>query len=306
MFRLLSAAALLLTACSKEAVEPSAASAPVLSRQYRQKSVTVIVSASETNITTAGKIQLMIDVHAPPGAEVGIPEMDAVAKPFLVSDSYSEPVQTLPNGKHLHRRGWMLIPSLPGETVFQPFKISAGSTTVETDAITVNVTSLLPKELTTFEIKDIAGPAILLPEEKQRQKLWLILSGIAVAVACLAFAIKLIRRPQKPVVLAPHETAFLALKNLPADELEKIQALTVILLSFIGARFNLPTTTRTVHEILPHLPKELLLGRRQDLEKMLIESEQIRFSNKVPPGFADELENYAHAFVEEMKEAPCD
>jgi hypothetical protein len=300
------ASLLLLNGCSKEAHELAASSKPALSRQYRQDSVTVIVSASETNISTAGKIQLMIDVHAPPTAEVVFPDIEYFIKPFSVADSYGEPIQILSSGKHLQRRVWTLVPSLPGETVFQPLEISAGLVTVKTEPVNVLVTSLLPQGLDTFEIKDIAESVVLLSEEKQKHKLWLILSVTAGAIAVLTFIIKRIFRPKKIIVPAPHEAAFLALENLPDNELEKIHALTEILLAFIGGRFNLPTSASTVYEILPLLPKALLPERSEPLEKFLLDSEQIRFSNKVPAGFAGELDSYVRTFVEEMKEDPCD
>ncbi len=297
---------LLLSGCSKEAAEQAVSAEPVLSRQYRQGSVTVIVSASETNIPAAGKIQLMIDVHAPPTAEVVFPDIGCFVEPFSVANGYGEPLQGLPSGKHLHRRVWTLVPSLPGETVFQSLEISAGSVSVKTEPINVLVTSLLPQNLDAFEIKDIAEPVALLPEEEQKQRLWLILSATAGVIAFLTFVIQRIFRPEKVIVLAPHEAAFQALENLPDNGLEKIQALTEILLAFIAGRFKLPTSGSTVNEILPLLPTVILPERNQPLSTFLLKSEQVRFSNKVPAGFADELDQYIRSFVEEMKEEPCD
>lgn len=297
---------LLLSGCSKEAPGWAVSPEPVLSRQYRQGSVTVIVAASETNILTAGKIELMIDVHAPPAAEVVFPDVAYCVEPFSVADGYSEPIQLLQNGKHHHRRVWTLLPSLPGEVIFQSLEISAGSVSVKTEPIKVLVTSLLPQDLDSFEIKDIAEPVALLPEEKQKQTLWLILSVTAVVIAIATLIIKRICRPKRIIAPAPHETAFRALENLPDNELEKIHALTEILLAFIGGRFTLPTSARTVNEILPLLPQAIPPERNKRLEKFLLDSEQIRFSNKVPAGFTGEFERYVCSFVEEMKEAPCD
>jgi hypothetical protein len=297
---------LLLSGCSKEAADPAVSAEPGLSRQYRQGSVTVIVSASETNLSTAGKIQLMIDVHAPPTAEVVFPDIGYSVAPFSMADSYGEPIQVLPNSKHLHRRVWTLLPSLPGETVFHPLEISVGSVSVKTGPINVRVTSLLPRGLEAFEIKDIAEPVALLPEEEQQKRIWIVLSATAGAVALLTFAIKRIRRPKKIIVPAPHEAASLALERLPDTELEKIQALTNILLAFISGRFNLPTSASTVNEILPLLPTAVPPECNEPLSMFLLESEQVRFSHKVPAGFADELESYVRAFVEKMKEASCD
>ena len=71
---ILFAAIALLSSCSKEVAEQKAPSEPVLSRQYRQGSVTAIVSASETNIAATGQVQLTLDVQVPPGTDVVFPE----------------------------------------------------------------------------------------------------------------------------------------------------------------------------------------------------------------------------------------
>ncbi len=279
----------------------------MLSRQYRQGSVTAIVSASETNIAATGQVQLTLDVQVPPGTDVVFPEVGNRVEPFTLSGSWTEPLQTLPNGKILHRGVWLLVPSLPGEVVFQPLEIAAGPATLKTEPILVSVRSILPEGLDTLEIKDIAAPAILLPGQKKTQQRWLVFLGIATAAALVVLCIGLGRRPKRVAVLPPHELAFQALENLPGDPLEKIHKTSEILLSFIGGRFNLPTLGKTINEVVPLLPKKVLLGRRHKLEKFLLAAEEIRFSNRIPPGFPENYEQYVRGFVEEMKqEAPCD
>ncbi len=305
---LLSLAALfLLSGCSKEPYPTPPSSDPVHSQQYRQGSTLVVVSLSETNILSSGSIQLMLDVHAPAGNEVVFPEVGISVAPFAISDGYTEPPQTLPNGKQRHRRVWTLVPALPGKTIFQALEIHAGTATLLTEPIAVAVSSLLPPGLDVFEIKDIADPAPLLPEQAKRRQLWKILFAAAMGVV---LPILLIRRMRKPVpipVLPPHEAAFRSLEKLPEDPLEKIQSLTEILVAYIGGRFRLPTAGKTIPEIIPSLPKKTLLGRRYKLEKYLETSEQVRFSNRIPDGFADEFRQYVYEFVKEMtKEAACD
>lgn len=291
--------------CSKNtgSVEVPAAE-PVYSRQYRQESVTVIVSCSETNIPSSGTIRFELDVHAPPDAAVEVPETEDLVPGFAVADHYAEPAQMLPNGKLLHRHVWLLVPTLPGTNLFRSMEIRAGGSAIVTEPFPVVVRSLLPANLEALEIRDLAAPAELLPEEVQQRQRWRLLAGTAIVLALLAWAIRRKRRPKPVVVLLPHEAAWLALDHLPEEPLPRIQALTHILLAFIEGRFRRSTTGRTIPEILPGLPKKLLLGRRAPLEKILLESEQVRFSNKVPPGFAKQLEAYVRAFVDEMKEIP--
>ena len=294
------------TGCKENADEQTPPAAPVLSQQYRQGELALAVSLSETNIPSSGSIRLVLDAQAPVDSEVVFPEIGNLIGLFRIADRYTDPPRTLPSGKILHRCVWQLVPGLPGEVVFQPLEIAAGATTIKTETIAVSVDSLLPPGLAGFEIRDITAPATLLPGQGKLQQQWLLFLGIATAAALAALCIGLARRPKRIVVLPPHEQAFQALENLPAEPLERIHTLSEILLAFIGGRFKLPTLGKTINEVVPLLPKKALLGRRHKLEKFLLEAEGIRFSNRVPTGFPEGYEQYVRNFVEKMKqEAPC-
>ena len=298
--------AFLLSGCSKSASDQATLAEPELTRQYREKSVTVIVSISETNITTAGSIQLIIDVHTLPDFEVEIPDLSTFIEPLTVADRYTEPTQTMKNGKWLHRRVWKLTPKLPGAINFQAIPIQAGTIGITIQPIELRVTSLLPDNLDTFEIRDIAEPVALLPEQKLKQQRNYIVYGVIAALTLSIFLYKLLRRPKVIIPLSAHETALLALDYLPTDNLARIHVLSEILVVFIGAYFHLPTSGKTIEEVIPLLPKKKLLGRRIQLEKFLVIGEQIRFSNKIPDGFGDDFEKYVRSFLSVMEEASCD
>jgi len=259
-------------------------------------------------MASTGQIRIMLDVQTPPGTEVVFPEVGNRVESFSVSENYSEPLQSLPNGKTLHRMVWKLVPGLPGTTVFQSLEIAAGSTTIRTAPFSVAVRSILPEGVDAFKIKDIAAPAALLPEQQKTRHRWLVLAGILGIGVLSALAIALARRPRKTIVVPPHEAAFHALENLPEEPLDRIHRLSEILMAFLGGRFDFPTLGKTVGEVMPMLPRKVLLGRRHKLEEFLSEAEQIRFSNRVPLGFAGDYEAYVREFIEEMKqeEVPCD
>ncbi|MDF7823323.1 hypothetical protein P4B35_04810 [Pontiellaceae bacterium B12227] len=303
--RLLLIPALLLAGClpEKEKVTPTF-SEPVYSQQYRHRSITAIVTLSETNIPTSGKIQLMVDVHAPADTEVILPNLGSLVAPLSIGDSYSEPVQSLPNKKVLHRQVWTLLPALPGRVRLQPLEISAGTITLETAPVDVHVTSLLPDGVEGFEIKDITDPLELLPEEEQRKQLGLIAGATAAGLILLIFSIKLIRRPKRMVVLTPHQKARAALQELPHDEMEKIQALNEILLAFVENYFNVSMAGKTLGEVCAALPKKALLGRRIKLEEFLTISEQARYSHIVSDHFPEEMEQFTIKFINETPEEP--
>ena len=300
-FHCLAASIAILSGCSQDEPQRNAFSEPVLSRQYRKESVTVIYSLSETNIPTSGKIQLMLDVHAPSADEVVFPEIEDIIEPFIIADGYNEPIQTLPNGKHLHRRVWTLLPNLPGENIFQPLEVQAGRTSIATDPVHISVTTLLPPDLNSLEIKDISAPVDLLPIQ-QRERRWTLNILLGLTGLISAWLLFRYRKTGSSVAAPlPHETAFDSLDNLPSDEIDKIHALVELLLIFIEDRFYIPTRGKTTREVLP-----LLAARWPKLNDLLIVGEQIRFSHKAQPGFAFELENFVRSFVENNKEAPCD
>lgn len=295
-----------ITGCKEKAVQQESASEPAYSKQYRENSAIVVVSLSETNLPTSGKIQLTLDIHAPKHKAVSISGIDEAFDPFTVAETYAEPVQALPGGKQLHRKVWTLYPGLPGEFSIQPLDITVGATTLKTEPVKTVITTRLPADTENLQIRDIAKPVDLLPEEKKRNQRGLILAIAVGITALIMVGIKWICRPKTIPTRSPEETVSRTLDHLPELELQRIQVLTDALLLYLEQRLNVPTTGKTLEEIFPKLPRELLLGRREPLQQMLITSEQARFSHKVPFGFASEMQEYVRSFVEKMKEELCD
>lgn len=296
-------AALLITGCLPKKAPPSGSfSEPAYSQQYRQHALLAIVSLSETNLPTSGKIKLLIDVHAPSGAAVVFPELETLIAPFSIAESYPEPIQNLPNGKQLHRRGWTLLPALPGPVEFLPFQIYAGNLHIETAPIPLRVTSRLPSSLNTLEIKDISPPIELLPQEAHRKHVWKWSIGTAAAALLIGLLVRRIRQPKEIIPRTPDEKALLALANLPHRPAEKIDALNQILLTFIEEQFHVPLSGKVLQETCALLPKHELLGRRHQLEKFLVAADQARFSNIISDKLVRELECYTHKFIQESLE----
>ncbi len=297
---------ILLCGCAKEPAEQSTASEPALSRQYRRGSVTVILSVSETNITSSGKIQLMLDVQTPPRIDVVFPEAGTFSEAFSISGSYSEPQQKLSNGKTLHRQVWTLVPERPGEVVFQPLEVLAGNQTIQTAPLSIQVRSILPLGLDTFEIKDIAAPAALLPEQKRKQRIGWVVLGLAIATTGISILIRRSRKSKCIVIIPPHEAAVQALEDLPTEPIARIHELNRILREYIENRFNLPLIGKTTAEILPILGGTEFRGLTPRLKEFLEGGEVVRFSNRVPDGFTEEAERFVREFVGSTKEEPCD
>uniref|UniRef100_UPI003568F14C hypothetical protein n=1 Tax=Pontiella sp. TaxID=2837462 RepID=UPI003568F14C len=180
-----------LLGCSEKASEPVSLSEPAYSRQYRAGALTVIVSLSETNIPSSGKITALLEVHAPAGIDPVFPNLGNAIDPFAIADTYSEPAQALPNGKRLYRQVWMLVPGLPGRTEFQSLEIRAGDERLETEPVTVTVTSLLPPDTEELALRDIAAPIEQLPEQQNKRRSLYTLIGTLLVLALIPFVIHL-------------------------------------------------------------------------------------------------------------------
>jgi len=294
---LLSFALLVLAGCSEKQSEPLALSEPAYSKQYRNQALTTVVSLSETNISTAGKIILMLEVHTPDGVEPDFPTLGNIIEPFSVADGYSEPIQTLPNGKSLHRKVWILVPGLPGVSVFQSLEISADRDQIKTDPISVTVTSLLPPGTDELEIRDIAEPIELLPEQQKKRRLFYTVIGIILLLGLIPYILILLRKPKIEPRRLPHEAAFQSLENLPEDPVQRIHELNRIFRTYHEVRFGVPMIGKTAVELS-------VILEDTEMIQFLETCDDLRFSNKVPDDFVAEAEQFVRSTIEKTKEVP--
>ncbi len=265
--------------CSREPADRGPAS-PAFSRQYRQGPLTAILSASTTNLTVAGKLQLALEVHAPAGVPVSFPPVEQLAGPMVLERQAEDPERDLPNGRRLHRISLVLQPSLPGTVLLGPFDIAAGTDAIETDAVELRIASVLPVGGDMGAIRDIAGPVVSLAGEGRWSTIGLLTSGLGLAVLIAAFAIRL-RRPGSGEEVPPHVAALQALESLPADPVGRVHALSRILRTYAAASW-------------PDAGDAPALG---DAARFLDLCDQFRFSNQVPDGFADEAEQTVRGII---------
>lgn len=287
--------AIAILGCSEKSESIEAYSEPAYSKQYRNQALTTVVSLSETNIPTSGKITLMLEVHTPDGVEPDFPIIENFIEPFRVADGYSEPIQTLPNGKSLHRKVWVLVPGSPGGFAFQSLEIQAGLDQIKTDPISVTVTSLLPPGNDELKIRDIAEPVELLPEQQKKRRSIYTVIGTILVLALIPFILSLLRKPKIEPTLLPHETAFQSLENLPEDPVQRIHELNRIFRAYHEARFGVPMIGKTAVELSVVLEDT-------DTIRFLETCDDIRFSNKVPDGFVNEAEQFVRSTIEKTME----
>lgn len=297
MKKLLPVMALLLFGCSEKAAETESDANPAYSRQYRSGSLTAIVSLSETNIPSSGKITAAVEIHTPAGIEPVVPNLSSFIDPFSVADGYGEPAQKLPNGRIRRRLVWILVPALPGGTVFQPLEIRAGGEQIKTEPIPVRVTSIIPAGLDEPDFRDIAGPMELLPEQQQKRRAAYTVIGSVLVLCLIPILLVLFRRRQPPAAVLPREDALRALAALPENPVERIHECSRIFRVYYEARFGTPIMGRTAVELAALL---------EDMEmiRFLEQCDAVRFSNRVPPGFAAEAELFVRQYIEKNREVP--
>ena len=219
-----------------------------------------------------------------------------------MADGYTEPLQALPNGQVLIRRAWTILPALPGAYKLPSLEISAGNRVFETEPVALHISSLLPEGLEEFQIKDIAPVASLLPEQEKKQKTVVVVLSTLVGLTLLFTILRKLRTKKPEQEIPCHELAFMAMDQLSEDSVERIHQLVRILQTYIEARYTWPLEGKTLSELRASLADKQFSEALAFLET----SEQIRFSNQVPAGFAGESEQFVRNFIEKTKEELCD
>lgn len=286
---------LLIIGCSEKTAPTDSYSEPAYSKQYRADALTAIISLSETNITSAEKIVFMLEVHTPNNEEPAFPNLGSLIDSFTISDGYTEPQQTLPNGKLLHRRVWTLVPALPGNYTFQPLEISAAQNSIKTEPIRIEVQSLIPEGTNELEIRDIAEPIELLPAQQQKRRSIYMVFGAVLVLSTLGALFYVLRKPRPEIIILSHEAAFQALENLPDHPVERIHELNRIFRAYHETRFGIPMVGKTAAELGPVLDDTQMI-------RFLENCDTVRFSNQVPDGFAQEAEQYVRNHIETTRE----
>lgn len=290
---LLSALLLVLAGCGRQEVS-SAEHAPQFSRQYRQGSMTVGYSISETNMASSGEIQLMLTVQAPRGADVVFPDIGKQVESFLVSGSRAEPMQNLTDGQCLLRQVWELVPAQAGNAVVPPLEVIAGVPSIKTDPVSIWIASILPPDLETFEIKDIAAPVSMLSEQERQRRLWLIVLGVTVGAVVVGAGLRLYWKFKIDCTVSPRAAALQALDALEVQNPEPVpfvHELSRILRNYLNARFHIPALESTSSELAPMLDNP-------ELVRFLAECDDIKFAHVVIHDFIPVAVGFVRSYID--------
>ncbi|MCA9238829.1 MAG: hypothetical protein KDA37_01455 [Planctomycetales bacterium] len=284
----------------------------------RDGAVTMTVSVDKAVAQVAEPIQLTVEVQAPQGTRVQMPQLPQELGEFDTRNTSL--VQDIPAADNPTDRVWRLRSTL--ETIKTgPLSVPAldvhfaegeGATkfkTLHARRIHIDIASVLEGRADPSKIRDIK-PTINVAVPQVKSHAWLVWAGVSAGALALAIAPVLIaarRRGPAPVAWAIAQIA--DLEQLHADGAAGAEAiyneLVDVVREFFEYEFDVPTLSRTGREFLTHAAKTVDLPEtpRQRLKSLLSIADQVKFARL---GLGDKqvlhaLED-AKAFVAECDE----
>ena len=157
-------------------------------REFQRGPVTVVLTADREELTIAERLNLTIEVIADEGYEVQLPRFGEKLEQFGIVDYRTSRPELIENDRTRLSRSYVLEPFLSGDYRIPAMKVTfrkegdeeAGQHKIETEEVSIKVTSLLPENVADLQINEIIPP-VDLPRE----------SSPVVWIACGAFCLVL-------------------------------------------------------------------------------------------------------------------
>jgi hypothetical protein len=285
------------------------------SRSFASGPVSFKVSLSDSAVTIAKRVNMLLETRAEKGWRAELPKFGDKLSEFGIVDYRNYQPELSKDGAVVTKRLYELEPFLSGDYKIPPMEVSfyqeGDSTrhTLESDTILVKVTSLLANDTASLDINDIAPPA----KYPFGWRNVLIIAGCVAAAAAAFFIFWKRRRIREKLVppLPAHEIAYRRLEALLARRLveqklyrEFTAAVADILRQYIEDRFALKAPERTTEEFLvevsPALPVDA--EKKGILKQFLIHCDLVKFA-ALEPSVEDVERSFATCrdFIEATK-----
>ncbi|MGK5092160.1 hypothetical protein WDW89_09155 [Deltaproteobacteria bacterium TL4] len=309
---------LLLSGCKTDQLAKVAETKYEIEKEYKRGPLTFLVKVSQKEITIADKLELVMEVHLNEDNEVKLPEFGEKLDQFGIVNYRSPAPQLMEEGKIRYLKKYELEPFLSGEYTLPPMKVAfwqkgkEGETPheVESEPLTIKVTSLLPEAYAELRLKEIAPPV----EIPFVIKPWMyVLAGVGglVLFGIGGFYWWYQRRDvvQKTAYRSAHEIAYDALERLLAEQLvEKGEVklfyfqVSNILRHYIENRFLLRAPEQTTEEFLHELKgtETLAPSQKEVLKQFLRHCDMVKFAKHQPQN--DEIQGVFDACKQFIKE----
>ena len=283
-----------------------------IKRQYQRGPLTVELEVEREQITIADSLQVRFSATLAPGYQLDMPTLTPTEYEFGIIDFTAAPDQLLPDKSILYRRTYRLEPIVSGNYsipelrfIFheQPTLDQAGQTVsadetsaaqqyeLLTEAIEIEVTSLIDPDSSDLALADIKG-VVPLPRPYHRTWLWALTLLPLAALALIITLLRKRRRTAQPHIFKPaHEIALDQLRRLESENLlttgkvrQFYQRMSGILRRYIEHRFDLHAPERTTEEfILEAYASDALGSTHSDtLKKFLQHCDLVKFARYGP------------------------
>lgn len=191
--------------------------------------VTVEVEPQPARLSDEPTMTLTIDYEQ--GVKVDKPPFGEAVGDSLVILDFKEPLPETREGREIIRQIYTLEPTRTGQLQIDPVVVTftdersegdGREHTVETEALTLEVTSIIGDEAPSLDdLEGIQGP-VALPKPGSRALLWIVVVCPCVILVALSIWLVLRRKASQPErVLSPQELAYLELQQIVEAELSE-------------------------------------------------------------------------------------
>ena len=261
--------------------------------------VTVEVDPHPARLSDELTLTLTLDYEQ--GVQVEKPPFGEAVGDFQIRD-FRDPLPESKEGRDIVRQIYVLEPTRTGQLQVDPITVrftdnrpqgDGQQHTVETEALTVEVTSMVEDQIPSLD--DLKGPAgpVQLPEENVSYLWWLVLGvlffGAAGTAVVLWFVIR--RRGAQPErVLSPQELAYLELQQIVEQELSERDVklfyveLTGVVRRYIERTTGVHAPEQTTEEFLREIGAGTVFtgGERDRLGSFLESADLVKFAAHQP------------------------
>jgi len=298
---LLLACAIAFPSCAPRGTPHDTAKDRGVNRKFERGPVTVVLNIDRENPSIADRINLSIEVTAKEDYEVQLPSFGEKLEQFGIVDYHTSQPELVEKNTKRVSRSYVLEPFLSGDYKIPPMKVvfwkegdkDAKKHEIETETVTIKVSSLLPENLADLKIREIVPP-VELPRSPAR---WIWLAVVTgAATAALAAGIIIWKRRHRgtegtEASIPAHEIAFRELEKLIDEDLTKkgqiklfYQRISDILRHYIENRFDIHAPEQTTEEFLQDLEssEELNMAYRTLLKTFLSHCDLVKFAEHQP------------------------
>ncbi len=340
--RTVGAALLLLTAafqtgCASSRDTQSPVPTPI-EKTYEAEGAAVQIRASRSELTVADRLDLVLEASTTEDRRVEFPSPVESLGEFRIVETRRGSPRLIEDGRVSEAYTYVLEPFLPGDYTVPAMSVRFQSKaddakpdseiTIETEPITIRVTSVLPRPAAdpgasdddphthdAPDIKEASGPLDL---PGWPQWIYWVVGGAVVALLIGGIYFWRRRRTAAETTAAPplaHETAYQALEALLADRLVKAGEyklfylhLSNILRHYIEDRFGLRAPESTTEEFLHELRRDDRLhgDHRRLLRQFLEHCDLVKFAELEPaPADIERTVSTCRGFIDETKQQPA-